>query len=431
MDAKTKTKAAAGLKSGEAIVGLLSKVSEGAKGASRKFMADLHKFSTMASPYLKALGPIVHFALLFLPSETDKLRKEMLERFDKIDKKLNIIEDKLDKLPATIKWVAERSKYNDYVSTINIFDNKLMELKDSTEKEAKRKEMLTSYENSYNLAGSKLADQLIGNPQFVDTIIDSYLKHKGYDRKEVIKFMSASLDHLLKASQVEIIMLELMGVNENFMEEEVKNWKNKFDKVAQKFADWNEKANNDYTIVEQNLKSELDNYLNDPKMLNLDAQTFVNQVRDKLDDKIFWQDWVVFSYMASQNHHCFTEDKFMKQRSYVEQGKIKRQLLVFNVRPGTSSQKPGALNCNNYRTSTECWKMICGAKTTIEKSVRNCHVLTVYEDMHVKYASTNGGKVKKFNMETCSKCKFYRIWKGITGWETYGYPNKYHAFLIC
>ena len=347
------------LASGEVLSSMLGKGSKKLRKGEdvKEFAKNLGKIGGKVAKFLKGLGGLVSLISVFLPSEAEILHKELLKRFDRIDAKLASIDNKLEKLPNTIKWLSEKQKYNTYVHTINIFDTKLLELSNSSAKEAKRQEIIGLSTCSYDVAGERLV-VLMTETQ----IIDYYFNYTDWDRRSVLEFFQTTYDYILKASKIEISMLELKNVTTDYnpaisdqeiqelVKEKTDQWILKLQKVEDKMKQWDEWARKDYGVVEKTLDTELNKYISDSSMLSLSTSDFVGKVREKLDEKYFWRKWAVFSSKTPKNDdtQCFTKNKYVRHKKFKSDSRL---LVVVNYDINSNQQTTCSAEGGKFKTA--------------------------------------------------------------------------------
>ncbi len=435
------------LAAGEILADVLSTAGKAgkkaAKDSAKQFAQQLGKISQKASKFLKGVGGIVNLVLAFLPSEAEILHKQLLQRFDQIDLKLQSISNKLEHLPSTIHWVNSKQSYNDHVFTIRIFEEKLIELINSTSKEAKRQDILRHYDNSWDLAGKKLFEILLQTE-----IVSDYFNYTKWDRPATLAFMATSLDYLVLAGQVQISMIELRDISKdwippiteearaNLTRDEAHNWAYRVKQVEEKMTKWDEWAASDYLVVEKS-SSDLAEYINDSGMLGLGKQGFVNDVRDKLDRKYFWRKWAVMSVKYSKKHkndyfqhYYFTENKYVWQSKF-QQGGEDRQLVVVNYDVDSTLQSQCQTKLDQFKNEQNaidwkkgywnwdcklnnerwvyCRKMMKDAQNRLQIKINGVtsdgFAMTVYDHQDMYKATTPGYDVAQVSdLKTCTRC---------------------------
>ena len=440
------------LAAGEHIAGIMAKAGKASKGKNvEKFARQLGKIAAGASKFLSGVASIISFVLMFLPSEAEMLHKELLQRFDKIDVKLESISNKLEHLPKTIKWVNVKQKYNDHVHSIKIFQRKLGQLANSESKEAKRQDILRTYYGSYDAAGERLFELFMGT-----TIIDDYFNYTKWDRTAVLEFMASSLQYLIAAGEIEIAILQLKNVKTDYnppiteqekktrIQGEIKYMTDRVNKVEQKMAKWDKWASTDYVVVERSHK-DVSEFMTAQSVLGnpLDTQELINTIKGNLERKYFWRKWAVISVSEKgfDTYYCFTKNKYVWFKKMDSDKQTYIIVVNYAIDSDTNCQdgldkfksKHQAIewtegewrhDCRKYPNEKyiPCGQMMCDARDRIQNEIKsNGFAMTIYDDrdwtkrvdldvyadagLYADASKYSLGYVLKLN--TCRFCNYY------------------------
>lgn len=266
------------------------------------FKGTMGQLVKSVTPYLGMVGPAIGLMFSLLMREEKKQSPELMfmqemlakieRRFDKIDKKLEIIVQK-------ITWGRVQTQFFFYerkIKSLRLEFDKLYKYNGT------KKSELTSisdtfvkmYESSYENSGQLLYDHIVsGRSIFSTNLIKDAIQAFDYDRKKTQTFMLGLTELILAASQIEIAYNKLK--HPYYLNVTEAKWRSQMFKMRQVLEAADRAFEKNPKILDVAIKN-AKQILDVSKYKRYDI--VVLEIYKKLKDKFYWRNWFVALYDA-------------------------------------------------------------------------------------------------------------------------------------